>query len=189
MATTVQLHEGDRYQEDHGEVTVVTPLGTDTRHNFGPASTRDAIVFTCERPGGESAVPSQKIDAVRAVQEWKEFMAHPTRNIQHVVVLLGDSELQSYDHPGLLAAYQDAGVAVHHIPYASEKSYANIMATLDAIATNGGGAAVAVQCTHGMGRSGRVAAGWLVHRYGLSVERAVEEALSAARWHGAHGVA
>jgi protein-tyrosine phosphatase len=39
-------------------------------------------------------------------------------------------------------------------------------------------------CTHGMGRSGRVAAGWLVHKYGLSVEEAVDEALEAARIHG-----
>lgn len=39
-------------------------------------------------------------------------------------------------------------------------------------------------CTHGMGRSGRVAAGWLVHKYGQTVEAAVEETLEAARQHG-----
>lgn len=39
-------------------------------------------------------------------------------------------------------------------------------------------------CTHGMGRSGRVAAGWLVYKYGLDTEEATEAVLAAARLNG-----
>lgn len=177
----VQAYEGDRYMVDHGESVVVTPLGSDNCHNFGPASARDSIVNTCERPGGDKVYEgSTKIPTLEAVSEWIKFMTSPERNILHVIILLSDDELKAYDDPGLIAAYQSGGILVHHIPYASEKSYKKIMSELDKIERDGNGNA-AVHCTHGMGRSGRVAAGWLIHRYGLSVEEAVEETLATAR--------
>lgn len=169
--------------EDHGEKTVVTPLSSDNPYNFGPASIQrnNTIVHTCERPGGD-VKGANKIPTKAKVQAWKEFMTTPERNIRHVFILLGDSELEAYDPPGLIQAYQDAGIIVHHIPYSSPKSFSKIMAELDECDQKGENAVV--HCTHGMGRSGRVAAGWLVHKYGLSVEQAVEEALEAARKFG-----
>ena len=46
------------------------------------------------------------------------------------------------------------------------------------------GEKVTAHCTHGMGRSGRVAAGWLVERHGLTPEQATDQTLQAAREHG-----
>ena len=76
----------------------------------------------------------------------------------------------------------DAGLEPHHIPYSSTDSHANIMKLLDEIHAKK--ERVVAHCTHGMGRSGRVAAGWLMHHYNLNVEEAVTEALDAARKFG-----
>lgn len=176
----VKPKEGDRIVEDHGEKTVVTPLGENNPHNFGPASSRDAVVNTCERPGGDTK--GLKINTREKVSEWIEYMTASEPNIQHVFILLTDKELECYENPGLIRAYQEGGISVHHIPYASEQAFQKIMAELDELYSRGENAVA--HCTHGMGRSGRVAAGWLVHRYGLSVEEAVEEALEAARQNG-----
>lgn len=178
----VDLKDGDRYIEDHGEMTVVTPPSPQNPHNFGPASSRDAVVNTCERPGGDPGGIGSKIHTEEEVDEWMRFMTTPERAIGHVVVLLADVELEAYDGPGLIAAYEARGIIVHHIPYASDGSFRRIMAVLDDLNERGENAVA--HCTHGMGRSGRVAAGWLVHKYGLSVEEAVGEALEAARRHG-----
>jgi protein-tyrosine phosphatase len=176
----VKPKDGDRILEDHGEKTVVTPLGANNPHNFGPASARDAIVNTCERPGGDTK--GRKINTQETVEEWIQFMTVPERNIKHFFMLLTDKELEAYEEPGLLQAYKKGGIKVHHIPYVSEISFKTIMADLDELDEKKEKAVA--HCTHGMGRSGRVAAGWLVHRYGLPAEQAVEEALNAAREYG-----
>ena len=176
----VDPKDGDRIQEDHGERTVITPLSKDNPHNFGPASARDIVVNTCERPGGE--MKGQKIPTTEVVQKWIQFMSLPERNIKHVIILLSVSELEAYDEPGLVTAYEAGGITVHHVPYNSEKSYRKIMSILDSVFEKGEN--VVAHCTHGMGRSGRITAGWLVHKYGLSIEEAVEETLQAARAHG-----
>ena len=181
-ADMVELKDGDRHMEDHGEMTVVTPLSPHNPHNFGPASSRDSVVNTCERPGGDPGAGGGKIATENKVDDWIRFATAPERAIKHVFVLLTDRELEAYDGPGLIAAYEARGVVVHHIPYASEGSFRRIMADLDDLHESGENAVA--HCTHGMGRSGRIAAGWLVHRYGLSVKEAVEEALEAARRHG-----
>lgn len=182
----IELYQGDRYMLDHGEKTVVTPGSTDNTHNFGPASARDCFVNTCERPGGDLTLEgARKIPTLKVVSEWVDYMTAPGRNIRHVFILLTDDELGAYEQPGLIAAYESHGITVHHIPYASEKSFAKIMSELEILNNQQHdkksiGNAV-VHCTHGVGRSGRVAAGWLVHKYGLSVEEAIEETLTAAR--------
>jgi hypothetical protein len=177
----VKVCEGDRCILDHGENVVVTPPRSDNYHNFGPVSARDSIVYTCERPGGDNVKDgSNKIPTSEVVSEWIQFMTSPERNIRHVIILLSDEELKAYDDPGLIAAYQSGGITVHHIPYTNDKSYSKIMFELEKIEQNGNGN-VAAHCTHGMGRSGRVAAGWLIHRYKLSIEDAVDETLAMAR--------
>ncbi len=177
----MKLKDGDRYLDDHGERTVVTPLSPTNTHNFGPASSRDSVVNTCERPGGDPGAAS-RIPTKDKVDEWIRFMTTPGRAIKHVFILLTDSELEAYDGPGLISAYEACGIVVHHIPYASDGSFRKIMTDLDGLHAKRENAVA--HCTHGMGRSGRVAAGWLVYKYGLSVEDAVEEALEAARNHG-----
>lgn len=176
----MEPREGDRILEDHGEKTIVTPYNG-APHNFGPASSRrDCLVNTSERPGGDTK--GEKISTRQKVDEWVKFMTSPHRNIKHVFILLGDDELEAYKEPGLIQAYTDCGITPHHIPYASENSFARIMTELDKIESLKENSVV--HCTHGMGRSGRVAAGWLVHHYGLPLPEAVEETLVAARDHG-----
>lgn len=175
----VQLKEGDRTLLDHGEQTVVTPQGKDNINNFGPASSRDDIVNTCQRPGGETP-KGTLIDTIKGVTDWYNFMAK--QNVKHVFILLSDNELEDYQSPGLIAAYESVGVTPHHIPIAKKGSYGEIMTELSELYDRGEKAVA--HCTHGMGRSGRVAAGWLVHKYGLSMDDATEEVLDAARMHG-----
>ena len=177
----MKYKDGDRYMDDHGERTVVTPLSPTNIHNFGPASSRDAIVNTCERPGGDPGTGGS-IPTKDKVDEWIRFMTTPERAVKHVFILLTEKELEAYDGPGLISAYEACGIVVHHIPYASDNSFRRIMTDLDDLYAKRENAVA--HCTHGMGRSGRVAAGWLVHKYGLSVEDAVDEALDAARIHG-----
>jgi protein-tyrosine phosphatase len=142
---------------------------------------------------------NQKIDTVKAVRDWVKFMTATERPpITDVFILLDDKELEAYNSPGLIQAYKDAGMTVHHTPYNAPKSYKTIMEQLDVVFNrssdnaNADAASVVhrrrpravVHCTHGMGRSGRVAAGWLVYKYGLNVDDAVDEALAAARLAG-----
>jgi protein-tyrosine phosphatase len=177
----MQLHDGDKYVDYPGERAVVTPFNPNTLYNFGPASTRDSTVYTCERPGRDPQ-PNAKIDTSTEVRKWKEFMSHPERNVQHVLILLEDDELAEYEEPGLIQAYKDLDVTVHHIPCSVEKSFSKIMTALDEIAEKN--ERVAAHCTGGKGRSGRIAAAWLVHKYGLSPEEATEETLATARTYG-----
>jgi hypothetical protein len=174
---TPKMIAGDTIREDSGVLTIITPPSPDNPRNFGPASSRDKIVYTCERPGGDPEDAATRLEATREVAGWVEYMF--SRNIRHVFVLLGQDELDVYTEPGLLQAYKDAGVTVHHLRYSAPNSYTSIMTCLDDLYSRG--EAVAVHCTHGMGRSGRVAAAWLVHKYGLSVEEATEEVLATAR--------
>ena len=175
----LEAKENDRIEEDNGEQTIITPRDKNNIHNFGPASSRDAIVNTCQRPGGETSDGS-KIDAMKSVEEWMELMT--SKDIKHVFILLSHGELDDYTEPGLMAAYEAVGITAHHTPIASKGSYNHIMTKLDSLHDNGEKAVA--HCTHGMGRSGRVAAGWLVYKYGLDAEEATEEVLETARHNG-----
>ncbi|KAL7575455.1 hypothetical protein ACA910_007354 [Epithemia clementina (nom. ined.)] len=180
----ISSKEGDHVKIDKktNEKTVATPaFPEENPHNFGPASARDATVFTCERPGGDPAEQDTKIPTQKVVDQWVQFMNSPERQIKHVIILLSDPELEAYEPPGLIAAYQAAGITVHHIPMSSKDSYQSIMTTIDEIESKK--ERLVAHCTHGMGRSGRVAAGWIVHKYGVSPEQATEESLEAARQH------
>jgi protein-tyrosine phosphatase len=179
--TSMQKHDGDQYVDYPGEQAVVTPLHPDTLYNFGPASNRDSTVYTSQRPGGDPQ-PGSKIDTTAEVREWKEFMSHPERNIKNVIVLQEEDQLAEYDGPGLIQAYNDCGLTVHHIPCSIDKSFSKIMTVLDDIEEKK--ERVVVHCSHGKERGGRIAAAWLVHKYGLSPEEATEESLAAARAHG-----
>ncbi|KAL7560501.1 hypothetical protein ACA910_020614 [Epithemia clementina (nom. ined.)] len=180
----ISSKEGDDVKTDKktNDKIVATPaFPEENPHNFGPASARDATMFTCERPGGDPADQGSKIPTQRVVDQWVQFMSSPERQIQHVIILLSDRELEAYEPPGLIAAYQAAGITVHHIPMSVQDSYQSIMETIDEIESKH--ERVVAHCARGIERSGRVAAGWIVHKYGLSPEQATEESLEAARQH------
>jgi hypothetical protein len=81
--------------------------------NFGPASRRDAIVHTCERPGADDAYDTPRGIPQAAVQEWVEFMR--ARDVKRVVTLLDDNELEYFAVP-LFETYQKEGFTFTHVP-------------------------------------------------------------------------
>uniref|UniRef100_A0A7S3L959 protein-tyrosine-phosphatase n=1 Tax=Amphora coffeiformis TaxID=265554 RepID=A0A7S3L959_9STRA len=158
-----------------GTTHVETQRRPETFYNFGPASSRDEIVFTCERPGADPE-GGGKIPTTAVVQEWATFMK--SKGIQRVLVLLSDGELGDYEEPGLLQCYTDLGFQVYRNPMGVEGSAPNAAKLLkEAERAN---EKVVAHCTHGKGRSGRVAAGWLIMRYGLSPQEATREAVQTA---------
>eukprot|EP00521_Asterionellopsis_glacialis_P001112 CAMPEP_0195247220 /NCGR_PEP_ID=MMETSP0706-20130129/843_1 /TAXON_ID=33640 /ORGANISM="Asterionellopsis glacialis, Strain CCMP134" /LENGTH=198 /DNA_ID=CAMNT_0040298695 /DNA_START=21 /DNA_END=614 /DNA_ORIENTATION=- len=164
---------------------IITDRSPNTPHNFGPASSKDETLFTCERPGGDPAVHSNhNLQDVKiptsSVEMWIGFMK--SRGIKHIVILLDDNELECYESPGLLEFYTRAGFYIHRTRMAeagAAKSFFDIISQVE----SKGEKAVA-HCTHGMGRSGRVAAGWLVMKFGISPEEATRIAIGTARNHG-----
>jgi hypothetical protein len=153
--------------------TIITPRDSSTIHNFGPASSRDTTLFTCERPGGD---PESGSIPASAIEDWADFMRE--KGIDQVLVLLDDNELECYEDPGLLELYQNFGFTVHRNPMGEAGASTRAMDTISACLTNG--KKIVAHCTHGQGRAGRVAAAWLTHKYDLSLEEATEEALATA---------
>jgi len=157
--------------------TTRTPGSEETRYNFGPASSRDTVLFTAARPGNPPG--DRKFDNIddAAVREWIQYMKQE-KGISHVLVLLDDNEMESYLPTGLETLYQTGGMSYTIQPMKAPGAASNIFAKLDEAATRN--ERVVAHCTGGVGRSGRVAAGWLAHRYGLTPEAATDEAMQQA---------
>lgn len=157
--------------------TTRTSGSEENRYNFGPASSRDAVLFTAARPGNPPA--ENKFDNIddAVVMEWIQYMKHE-QGISHVLVLLDDNELESYLPTGLETLYQNGGLSYTIQPMKAPGAASTIFARLDEAATRN--ERVVAHCTGGVGRSGRVAAGWLVHRYGLTPEAATDETMQQA---------
>jgi protein tyrosine phosphatase (PTP) superfamily phosphohydrolase (DUF442 family) len=181
LATFCKLEQGDRIVMDSGEQVVITAVNT-SPHNFGPASGRDETVFTCQRPGGDAG--PGRLDMAQVLPEWIEFIKHQN-GVTHVIILMGKDELDEAYEGGkddsMIQTYANAGMtSVHHVPMTSPGAHDTIMAILDDLHSREG-ERVTCHCTHGMGRSSRVAAAWLVHHYQLSCEQATIEVLATAR--------
>lgn len=154
--------------------TLPVPTENAAVYNFGPASNRDTVLFTAERPGhteDKSATISD--DSVR---EWIAFMR--SQSIDHVLSLLDDNELAAYEPSGLVELYRRGGLQCTVQPMRDPMACENILSLLSAAEASG--QRVVSHCTGGIGRCGRVAAGWLVHRYGLTPEEATAEVLATA---------
>jgi protein-tyrosine phosphatase len=115
-----------------------------------------------------------------ALKPWLAYV-RDEKGIQRVLVLIDDNEMDHYDRD-LLEAYENAGLQVHWEPLSKPGSHSRVMAILDDCAAKR--ERIVAHCTHGQGRSGRVAAGWLVHRYGKTDQEATLEVLESAREHG-----
>jgi protein-tyrosine phosphatase len=160
--------------------SVVSPHCEEIPFNFGPASDRDTILFTCERPGGDQG--DAKMITNKSVQNWIEYMK--SQDIQHVLVLLDDNELEIYEEPGLLDLYENGGLDYFRAPMGEMGASQRVVDYIKEKENKG--EKVVAHCTHGMGRSGRVAAGWVVARYGVSPEKATQEAMNTAIQHKVH---
>ena len=202
MITTHAKSEDRKDENQEEDDTIITPRDPTTLFNFGPASSRDNIVFTCERPGGDlvhadsdptNTSTTSTIIPSQAVKEWAQFMKNEDNRINDVLVLLDDSELECYEEPGLVALYEQYGFTVHRVPMGDPDAPARVLALLSSCQNddddNNNGRndtktthqrKIVVHCTHGQGRAGRVAAAWLTHQYGLSPEDATTEVLNTA---------
>ena len=142
-------------------------------HNFGPVSARDEIVYTACRPGD----PLGKTDPISddAVQDWISFMKQ--KGISKVISLLDDNEYTNYD-TDLCVQFENAGFSCLCQAMRAEGASENINQYIEESFNNN--EKVVAHCTGGVGRAGRVAAGWLVHKYGLTPTEATSETLAEA---------
>jgi hypothetical protein len=119
-------------------------------HNFGPASFRDDVLFTSERPGNNKTNSIIEDDKVQA---WIAYMKE--KKINHVLCLLDKAELDDYESD-LLFAYKQAGLQCTVQPLGSDRRAAfkvfQILSAAEQRAEK-----VVAHCTGGVGRSGRVA--------------------------------
>jgi protein-tyrosine phosphatase len=179
LAPFYKSEHGDRIVMDNGEQVLITAINT-SPHNFGPVSNRDMTVCTCQRPGGDAG--PGRLETSLVLPEWIEYIKNQN-DVTNVIILMSENELQEAYEGSLIHAYENAGMTqVYHVPMSSPGAHDKIMTILNDVERRG--ERVTAHCTHGMGRSGRVAAAWLVHRYNLSLEQATMEVLEMARKNG-----
>lgn len=154
--------------------TRTTTLRTPPLYNFGPASTRDCVLFSAERPGN----PPAKADKIpdHQVIEWIDFMKE--QNIHTVIALLDENELLNYEPTGLLTLYQQYGLQCHVQSMNDPRAAQTLFHLLDQ--AEAAQQRVVTHCTGGIGRCGRVAGAWLMHRYQLTPAQASHETLQCA---------
>lgn len=140
-----------------------TPGNDQTPHNFGPASPLDQVLFTARQPGIADEDGQIKADTV---QEWIDYLLG--QGVINVITLLSDDELAIYEKPGLPAMLEKAGMKCFVSPMGDLGACDRVFAVVREAEAKG--EKVACHCTGGVGRAGRVAAAWLVHRYSLTPE-------------------
>lgn len=149
------------------------------RYNFGPATTiRDGcVLYTAERPGNDpNASKSDKVSDDK-VREWISFIKE--QGVSRVVALLDENELEPYEPTGLMSLYKAGGLDCSVQPMREPGAAYNLFKIL--LEAEKSNTKVVTHCTGGIGRCGRVCAGWLVFRYGLSPTEATEEVLASAK--------
>ena len=139
-----------------------TPGNSETPHNFGPASPLDQTLYTAKQPG---IVVDDKI-STESVQEWIDHIS--AQGVTNVITLLSDDELEIYEEPGLKALLEQAGMKCFISPMGDLGACDRVFTVVREAEAKG--EKVVCHCTGGVGRAGRVAAGWLVHRYSLTPE-------------------
>jgi protein-tyrosine phosphatase len=104
------------------------------------------------------------------------------KGVTNVIVLLDENEFDIYDYPGLLNIYEQQGIRFLRQSMDEANASKKIYSFVNNVKNMGG--KVVTHCTGGIGRCGRVAAGWLVCEYGLSPEQATMETLEQAKVSG-----
>lgn len=143
--------------------------------NFGLASQRDEILYTCERPGAAEKNEVEGATPPEEIQLWVDFMK--SQSVKRVVTLLEEKELSWYG-TSLFEIYEREGFNATHAPFGAPDSKDKAIAAIKA--AEEAGEIIVAHCTHGKGRAGRVAAAWLVERYGLSLIEATQEVMEQA---------
>jgi protein-tyrosine phosphatase len=141
------------------------------RFDFGPARPSEQIVFGAQRPGySGKSVQQEQID------EWVAFMQH--KGVKRVCCLLPQQQLEYYDGD-LLATYCRAfgsenvchvAVMDYHLSNSGDL-FNRILPFLSE--SDDRQMRVVVHCSGGSGRTGHVLAAWLVRRWGLAADEAI----------------
>jgi hypothetical protein len=149
---------------------IMSPVEVSAPFNFGPASSRDCILYTCHCPGYTGKEERILIaEQKQRIESWMDFMKQE-QGITQVIALLDDNELilpngevnneeASLD---IRDVYTNAQLPFLIQPMRDVNAYRNVMECIETVADQGG--KVVVHCTGGVGRAGRVASGWMVHR-------------------------
>lgn len=137
------------------------------RANFAPIA-EDAPLYGACRPGHFKADLSAWTETLRSA------------DVERVVCLLSDPEANRWGLPDGYADRFDA----HHVPILDRHlpdpdRLATVVSLLDETIDAGGRAAI--HCNAGLGRTGVVAAAWLVRNRGYDAPTAIETVESAAR--------
>jgi protein-tyrosine phosphatase len=145
-------------------------------HNFGPASSRlDNVLYSAERPGNPPGRDDKVTD--EQVIDWIAYVR--SHGVTHVIALLDENELANYSN--LPQLYRQAGLQFTRQSMNDSNAAATIFQILSDCENRQ--ERVVTHCTGGIGRCGRVCAGWLCVRYGLTPQVATEETLECARTH------
>ena len=194
----------EAFEEADASAAPAAPATARSRHNFCAASSRDAFVFGCCRPGhtaptpGVASSPRGPLIPAATVQAWVQFLQG--HGVARVVVLLTDDELTFFATP-YLGQLRKAFAHVVHVPPHRHAARASLLDALEAAeiakekvvvhctTVRGRGVVGCSDCTdsrrarslvllgwlQGQGRTGNVLALWLHHRYRLSIQQAVGE--------------
>jgi protein-tyrosine phosphatase len=147
-------------------------------HNFGPAYQGETIVFGASRPGYNG-----KKVSLTEVQEWIQFMQG--KGIQRIVCLLPENQLVYYQDNLRESYRQEFGTDnVLHAPIedfhlSSPENLTRVLIFLRESETLS--RKTVVHCSGGIGRTGHVLAGWLVHARGLGPEDAIYQGHSTSQ--------
>mmetsp|Transcript_18002 Transcript_18002/g.50008 ORF Transcript_18002/g.50008 Transcript_18002/m.50008 type:complete len:184 (-) Transcript_18002:224-775(-) len=144
------------------------------RFNFATASSRDSVVLGAERAGMRNEFDTPGAIPTSAMAEWREFMKE--QGVTRGISLMSEEEMSWFPEPGLLAA--DVLPRYDHVITSRPGASRDLLALLRE--AEAAGEKVVVHCCAGQHRTGMVLASWLVERYRLSPEAAMEEVLAHA---------
>jgi protein-tyrosine phosphatase len=148
--------------------------------NFSAPYLEERTVFGAARPGYDS-----KHVGINEVIAWVSFMQD--EGVRRVCCLLTQKQLGYYGEENLVSTYVArfgaervacVGIEDYHLCDVTQLTgrILPFLAKADCC-----GEKVVVHCSGGMGRTGHILAGWLVHKYGLSVKEALRSVESSGR--------